>query len=307
MSEPRSRSPSTKRDKNYRDPNRALVRLKTPNPRRGLVMRTYSATWKGIHYDLQHTHGWYWVPKAFARYLKTIPARFGVLAGAEGDDDHPRAFHVCETVAEAEAIDARERREEEKRRSAGEARFNDQASDLRTTDLRPMRIDEREEFEDEDGDGVPDEIVKPEKERVVEENLEPTEEDDEETRALLARVKELRAGRKEKPKPIPAPPEDFEEEPRAPRPARPAPVRAPPPPLRERSTRAAPAAEDAPVEPEEAEEAEEEEAPDSNPDINNGGPVDNDFGDERESSEEPPAPVAKKAPAKKTAKKKVTR
>jgi hypothetical protein len=133
----------SKPDSHY-DPNVRYVRLKTLNPKRGIHMRRWSASWKGRDYTVVHDQGWYRVPLSLAKYLESVPARHGTNPGAEGDEDQACAFAIKKTIAEAKAYDEKEQRHEAARVARNPSlRINDLAGgDLTTTNLRPPRFDD---------------------------------------------------------------------------------------------------------------------------------------------------------------------
>jgi hypothetical protein len=97
-----------------------MVRLKSYDPARGIVMRRY--TYAGIKF--QPERGWYRVEKSVAEYLKNIrqdPA----------DPHTPLAFDVM-TDDEARALESRE--QQSQRRSAGDV-----------VPVSPARVDLRAE------------------------------------------------------------------------------------------------------------------------------------------------------------------
>ncbi len=96
-----------------------FVRLKRYNPRRGYVMRKYTHMPSGKKFE--ETSGWYKVNTEVAESLRDIHQR-------PRDEESPLAFDVC-TQAEAEAIDALERKEQTRREAHG-------ANDLTTGTLR---------------------------------------------------------------------------------------------------------------------------------------------------------------------------
>jgi len=81
-------------------PASKLVRIKPYNPRRGYVLRRYSAAFGGKRYVFEVDAGWYEVPTEVADYLATLNSRIE-------EPDSPLAFDV-KTREEAEAIDERE-------------------------------------------------------------------------------------------------------------------------------------------------------------------------------------------------------
>lgn len=246
-----------------------LVRIKKRNPRRGLKLGEYSARWKGRAYDFTQSSGWTRVPVKFAEYLATLPSTQGVLAGAEGDEDAPRAFWVASTIAEAEKIDERERKEEEKRNSPRDAVGK---GDLRVSDLRSRRrFDDDEDDEEEEDDDEEEE-----------DEEEEDDDSDEETREIDAKIAELKQRKAEV----------KERKASAPAATRERSIRVP----KDDEREAEPEAE----EHEEEHEEEEPEQGDGNPDINDDKPAAVDFGKDPKDLKAAPA---KRAPAKRAAKK----
>lgn len=80
-----------------------LVRLKPYDPKRGHVLRRYTAF--GVRFD--ESRGWYRVSDEVAEYL-------GKVRQQPGLDYTPIAFDVC-TEEEALALETREKREQEER------------------------------------------------------------------------------------------------------------------------------------------------------------------------------------------------
>jgi hypothetical protein len=247
-----------------------LARIKKQNPRRGLKLGTYSAVWKGKRYEWNQGTGWKKVPLGFANYLATLPSTQGVNPGGEGDEDAPRGFWIARTIAEAEAIDERERKAEEKANKPREAMS---VGDLAVSDLRAQSRfddDENDDEEEEDEEEPP---------KVDAED----DEDDEELRDLNLRMKELEEHRVRIKK-------RKADEAKAPA-------------TSERSMRAPKEEErtDAADENEEQDDDEEDESEDddADPDLNNGKPADVDF----DKDVKPAATSAKSAPAKPAAKK----
>lgn len=74
-----------------------LARLKPFNPRKGLVMRSFSAS--GVR--ITHERGWHEVDDSTAAYLKTVHS-------TPENDESPLAFDVC-TPAEAQALEDMQR------------------------------------------------------------------------------------------------------------------------------------------------------------------------------------------------------
>ena len=74
-----------------------LVRLKPHDPKKGHVIRRYTA----FAIRFEEARGWYKVSDEVAAYLSTVHQR-------PGDEDSPLAFDVC-TDDEAKSLDAREK------------------------------------------------------------------------------------------------------------------------------------------------------------------------------------------------------
>ncbi len=116
-----------------------LVRLKPYDPKRGHVLRRYTAF--GIRFD--ESRGWYRVSDEVANYLAAVREQPGL-------DYTPLAFDVC-TEEEALAVEAREKKEQEERAVASApnvATAHDVSArtDLTTADLpapRPARSETR--------------------------------------------------------------------------------------------------------------------------------------------------------------------
>ena len=110
-----------------------LVRLKPHDPKKGHVIRRYTAF--GVRFD--EARGWYKVSDEVAKYLATVHQR-------PGDEDSPHAFDVC-TEDEAKAIEAAEKKKAEERARAAEPNVADardlsaRAPDLTTADLPQPR------------------------------------------------------------------------------------------------------------------------------------------------------------------------
>ena len=104
-----------------------LVRLKPHDPKKGHVIRRYTAF--GVRFE--EARGWYKVSDEVASYLVTVHQR-------PGDDDSPLAFDVC-TDDEAKTMEAAEKKKAEERARAAEpnvAQPHDvSAKDLTTADL----------------------------------------------------------------------------------------------------------------------------------------------------------------------------
>jgi hypothetical protein len=110
-----------------------LIRLKPHDPKKGHVIRRYTAF--GVRFE--EARGWYRVADSVASYLATLHQR-------TGDEDSPLAFDVC-TPEEAQRIDAAEKQRAEERARAGApnvAQPHDvaaRAPDLTTADLPQAR------------------------------------------------------------------------------------------------------------------------------------------------------------------------
>ena len=106
-----------------------LVRLKPHDPKKGHVIRRYTAF--GVRFD--EARGWYKVSDEVAGYLATVHQR-------PGDEDSPAAFDVC-TDDEAKVMEAAEKKKAEERARAAEpnvAQPHDVSAkgpDLSTADL----------------------------------------------------------------------------------------------------------------------------------------------------------------------------
>lgn len=107
-----------------------LIRLKPLDKKRGHVIHRYTA----FQTTFEEAKGWYRVPEHVASYLATVHQ----LAN---DEDSPLAFDVC-TQAEAEQIDAAEKKKAEERARAAEPNVamardvTGLGEDLTTADLR---------------------------------------------------------------------------------------------------------------------------------------------------------------------------
>jgi hypothetical protein len=110
-----------------------LVRLKPHDPKKGHVIRRYTAF--GVRFE--EARGWYKVSDEVAAYLGSVHQR-------PGDDDSPLAFDVC-TEEEAQRLEAAEKKKAEERARAAEpnvAQPHDvtvRAPDLTTADLPQPR------------------------------------------------------------------------------------------------------------------------------------------------------------------------
>ena len=85
-----------------------LVRLKPYDPKKGHVIRRYTAF--GVRFD--EARGWYKVSDEVAAYLATVHQR-------PGDEDSPAAFDAC-TEEEAKALEVAEKKKAEERARAAE-------------------------------------------------------------------------------------------------------------------------------------------------------------------------------------------
>lgn len=115
-----------------------LVRLKPHDPKKGHVIRRYTA----FSIRFEEKRGWYKVSDEVATYLATVHQ-------TPGDEDSPLAFDVC-NEQEAKAIEAVEKKKAEERARAAEPNvaqpYDVSAKDLSTADLaqpRPTRPEPR--------------------------------------------------------------------------------------------------------------------------------------------------------------------
>lgn len=110
-----------------------LVRLKPYDPKKGHVIRRYTA----FSIRFEEARGWYRVTDEVANYLATVHQ-------VPGDEDAPLAFDVC-TEEEAKRIEAVEKKRAEERARAAEPNVTQphdvsgRAADLTTADLPPTR------------------------------------------------------------------------------------------------------------------------------------------------------------------------
>jgi hypothetical protein len=110
-----------------------LVRLKPHDPKKGHVIRRYTAF--GVRFE--EARGWYKVSDEVAAYLATVHQR-------PGDEDSPLAFDVC-TDDEAQRMEAAEKKKAEERARAAEPNVaqpydvSARVPDLTTADLPPPR------------------------------------------------------------------------------------------------------------------------------------------------------------------------
>jgi len=110
-----------------------LVRLKPYDPKRGHVIRRYTA----FSIRFEEARGWYKVADEVAAYLATVHQ-------VPGDEDSPLAFDVC-TEEEAQSLETAEKKKAEERARAAEPNVAQpydvsvRAGDLTTTDLPQAR------------------------------------------------------------------------------------------------------------------------------------------------------------------------
>lgn len=110
-----------------------LVRLKPHDPKKGHVIRRYTAF--GVRFE--EARGWYKVSDEVAAYLATVHQR-------PGDEDSPLAFDVC-TDDEAKALEAAEKKKAEERARAAEPNvaqphdISERTPDLTTSDIPQPR------------------------------------------------------------------------------------------------------------------------------------------------------------------------
>ena len=110
-----------------------LVRLKPFDPKKGHVIRRYTA----FAIRFEEARGWYKVADEVAAYLSTVHQR-------PGDEDSPLGFDVC-SEEEAQRIEAAEKKKAEERARAAEpnvtAPYDVTAhpTDLTTADLPAAR------------------------------------------------------------------------------------------------------------------------------------------------------------------------
>ena len=106
-----------------------LVRLKPHDPKKGHVIRRYTA----FSIRFEEKRGWYKVSDEVATYLATVHQ-------APGDDDSPLAFDVC-TEEEAQRVETAEKKKAEERARAAEPNvanpydISAKPTDLTTADL----------------------------------------------------------------------------------------------------------------------------------------------------------------------------
>lgn len=110
-----------------------LVRLKPHDPKKGHVIRRYTA----FSIRFEEARGWYKVADEVATYLGTVHQ-------VPGDEDSPLAFDVC-TEDEAQRIEAAEKKKAEERARAAEPNVAQpydvsvRGGDLTTADLPAAR------------------------------------------------------------------------------------------------------------------------------------------------------------------------
>jgi uncharacterized protein YdbL (DUF1318 family) len=110
-----------------------LVRLKPYDPKKGHVIRRYTA----FAIRFEEARGWYKVSDEVATYLGTVHQ-------VPGDEDSPLAFDVC-TEEEAQRLEVAEKKKAEERARAAEpnvAQPHDvsvKSADLTTADVAPAR------------------------------------------------------------------------------------------------------------------------------------------------------------------------
>jgi hypothetical protein len=110
-----------------------LVRLKPHDPKKGHVIRRYTA----FSIRFEEARGWYKVADEVATYLGTVHQ-------VPGDEDSPLAFDVC-TEEEAQRIEAAEKKKAEERARAAEPNVAQpydvsvRGGDLTTADLPAAR------------------------------------------------------------------------------------------------------------------------------------------------------------------------
>jgi hypothetical protein len=110
-----------------------LVRLKPHDPKKGHVIRRYTA----FSIRFEEARGWYKVADEVASYLGTVHQ-------VPGDEDSPLAFDVC-TEEEAQRIETAEKKKAEERARAAEPNVAQpydvsvRGGDLTTADLPAAR------------------------------------------------------------------------------------------------------------------------------------------------------------------------
>ena len=115
-----------------------LVRLKPFDPKKGHVIRRYTA----FSIRFEEARGWYKVADEVATYLGTVHQ-------VPGDEDSPLAFDVC-TEDEAQRIEAAEKKKAEERARAAEPNVAQpydvsvRGGDLTTADLPAARTSRAE-------------------------------------------------------------------------------------------------------------------------------------------------------------------
>jgi hypothetical protein len=110
-----------------------LVRLKPHDPKKGHVIRRYTA----FAVRFEEARGWYKVSDEVAAYLSTVHQR-------PSDEDSPLAFDVC-SEEEAQRVEAAEKKKAEERARAAEPNVatpydvSARPADLTTADLPASR------------------------------------------------------------------------------------------------------------------------------------------------------------------------
>ena len=110
-----------------------LVRLKPYDPKRGHVIRRYTA----FSIRFEEARGWYKVADEVAAYLATVHQ-------VPGDEDSPLAFDVC-SEEEAQRLETAEKKKAEERARAAEPNVAQpydvsvRGGDLTTADLPQAR------------------------------------------------------------------------------------------------------------------------------------------------------------------------
>lgn len=117
-----------------------LVRIKPHNPRRGYKLRKYLVY--GMKYE--EKAGWYKINKYMRQGGKTIDVGqyLSEVRNDSNDPESPLAFDVC-TKEEASSIEAKEKKEKERKASAAQPRAADPV-DLTTADVRHVVKDDDE-------------------------------------------------------------------------------------------------------------------------------------------------------------------
>lgn len=110
-----------------------LVRLKPHDPKKGHVIRRYTA----FSIRFEEARGWYKVADEVAAYLATVHQ-------VPGDEDAPLAFDVC-SEEEAQRLETAEKKKAEERARAAEPNVAQpydvsvRAGDMTTADLPQAR------------------------------------------------------------------------------------------------------------------------------------------------------------------------